>query len=264
MNEDSGWVKLHRKLKNWGWRSDPNTFLVFINLLLEANFTENNWRGEKLAPGQLIFGRKSFSKKTGISERSIRTALTHLISTNEVTIKTTSKYSVITINNWNQYQQYDQRSDQQPTSNRPATDHTIRNKEIKNIYTSNEEKIFNFINNKIDNEKQGLVEDNPNLVELAGKYDIRSKDVIWCIRDMLSKESDKGKEIVDVESRINMWINNSIRWHKVATLKGKEIKASSKKQDDEDLKGLIIFETESDPDYVASLPDYEKGINLPN
>lgn len=133
MNINNGWLKLHRNLKDWGWRSDANTFNVFINLLLEANFTTNTWKGITVKPGQLIFGRKEFSKKIGVSEQSIRTALKHLKSTNEITIKTTNKYSLISINNWYQYQQTNQLPNQQLTSNQPATNHTIRNKEYKNI-----------------------------------------------------------------------------------------------------------------------------------
>jgi hypothetical protein len=130
---NNGWIKLHRNLKDWGWRSDANTFNVFINLLLEANFTPNTWKGIKVQPGQLIFGRKEFSKKIGVSEQSIRTALKHLKSTNEITIKSTNKYSLISINNWETYQSINQLTNQQLTSNQPATNHTIRNKEYKNI-----------------------------------------------------------------------------------------------------------------------------------
>lgn len=132
-----GWIKLHKSLVNWEWRDQPNTLAVFINLLLEANFCESTWRGVKLNPGDLIFGRKEFSKRTGISERSIRTALTNLKSTNNLTIKSTNRYSVISINNWVRYQIQDQQTDQQATSKRPASDHTIRIKELKNKRNTN-------------------------------------------------------------------------------------------------------------------------------
>ncbi len=60
--------------------------------------------------------------KTGLTERQVRTALNHLISTNEVTCKTTPKYTVLIVNKYDQYQGTDQVSDQQTTSYRPATD----------------------------------------------------------------------------------------------------------------------------------------------
>ena len=118
-----GWIKLHRSLRDWGWRSDPITLAVFINLLIEANFKETTWKGKKVLPGSLVFGRKAFSKRTGISEQSIRTALNHLKSTNEITIKSTNRFSVISINNWDRYQLDNQPANQQLTSNQPATNH---------------------------------------------------------------------------------------------------------------------------------------------
>ena len=73
--------------------------------------------------GQLITGRKALAAQTGLSERQIRTALDHLKSTNELTIKSTNKFSLITIVNCGKFQDVqsdiDQQVDQRPTSNRP-------------------------------------------------------------------------------------------------------------------------------------------------
>lgn len=131
----NGWIKLHRTLIEWEWISEPLTLAVFINLLIEASNRECSWKGQKLLPGQLVFGRKAFSERTGISVQSVRTALEHLKSTNELTIKTTNKYSVISINNWDKYQETNQPTNQQSTSNQPATNHIVRSKEDKNINT---------------------------------------------------------------------------------------------------------------------------------
>ena len=48
-----------------------------------------------------------------ISERAVRTALNHLKSTNEVTIKVTNQFSIVTIVNWAKYQGRDDENDQQ-------------------------------------------------------------------------------------------------------------------------------------------------------
>ena len=77
--------------------------------------------------GQLVTGRKALAAQTGLSERQIRTALDHLKSTNELTIKSTNKFSLITIVNYGKFQdvqsdidqQNDQQVDQRPTSDRP-------------------------------------------------------------------------------------------------------------------------------------------------
>lgn len=137
----AGFIKLHRKMLKWGWYSDPNTFRVFMHLLLTASYEENEFRGVKLKAGDVVFGRKKLAQELGLSERQVRTSLEHLISTNEITIKTTNRFSIATIENWAKYQcrdyetdqQTDQQKVQQPTNNRPTTDHTQEGKESKKV-----------------------------------------------------------------------------------------------------------------------------------
>ena len=132
----NGYIKLHRKLLDWGWYKDPNTKAVFLHLLLTANFTESEYMGVKIYPGQTVIGRKALAETLGMSERNVRTALNHLKSTNEVTIKVTNKFSVVTIVGWEKYQVDELKPTNKPTNkmtnNRPASDHTIRKKESKN------------------------------------------------------------------------------------------------------------------------------------
>ena len=123
----NGFVALHRSLLSWGWHADPATGWLFVNLLLMANWTDSEWRGMTIKRGQLITGRKALAAQTGLSERQLRTALDHLKSTNELTIKSTNKFCLITIVNYGKFQdvqsdidqQNDQQVDQRPTSNRP-------------------------------------------------------------------------------------------------------------------------------------------------
>lgn len=137
----AGYVKLHRKMLNWGWYSDPNTFRVFMHLLLTASYEENEFRGMKLKAGDVVFGRKKLAQELGLSERQVRTAIEHLISTNEITIKTTNRFTVATIENWTKYQSHepdtdqriDQQADQQATNKRPTSDHTQEGKESKKV-----------------------------------------------------------------------------------------------------------------------------------
>lgn len=100
----TGWIKLHRKIQDWEWYRDGNTFRLFVHLLLNANHSPQRWEGIVIGRGQLITGRKALSVQTGLSERAARTALSRLKTTSEITIKTTNQYSIITINNYDAYQ----------------------------------------------------------------------------------------------------------------------------------------------------------------
>ena len=101
---NGGFIKLHRSILDWEWYGDRNTRDLFIHLLLKANHEPTKWKGITVERGQTVTGRLVLSKELGISERSVRTALNHLKSTNELTIKATNKYSLVTIVNYAKYQ----------------------------------------------------------------------------------------------------------------------------------------------------------------
>lgn len=104
MPEKSTFIKLNRKILKWRWYQDPNTFRVFVHLILTANVTDRDFEQVTVKRGQLVTSIAHISRDLKISVKSVRTALEHLKSTNEVAIQTTSKYSIITINNYNEYQ----------------------------------------------------------------------------------------------------------------------------------------------------------------
>lgn len=137
MPQLNGFVVLHRSLLNWGWHSDPATGWLFVNLILLASHAPTEWRGIKLDRGQLITGRKSLADQTGLSERQIRTALERLKSTGEVTIKTTNKYSLVTLVNYRKFQDIHDASTSTSTStstsSRPAADHIVTKKQYEQI-----------------------------------------------------------------------------------------------------------------------------------
>jgi len=107
--------------------------------ILAASWKESCFLGHRLQRGQLFIGREIYAKKWRITERRFRTILTHLKNSGFLTIKTTSKGSIITICNYDTYQNFfkliDQLRDQQVTSNRPASDHNQLNKAFKNNNT---------------------------------------------------------------------------------------------------------------------------------
>jgi len=129
----SGWIKLHRKMMDWEWYTDPKTTHLFIHLILKANHKDKSWRGIHVERGQLITGRIALSEQTGISEKSIRTRLKRLQESNEISIKTASKFSIITICNYDDYQELNCEEGQQRASKGPAKgQQRATNKNVKN------------------------------------------------------------------------------------------------------------------------------------
>lgn len=120
--ENNGWVTLHRKILEWEWYDDINVKVLFIHLLLTVNHHDNKWHGVLILRGQRATGYPSLAREVGLSIRQTRTALTKLKSTGEVTVKSTSKFSIVTVVNYSEYQDYDRQSDRQATVKRQADD----------------------------------------------------------------------------------------------------------------------------------------------
>ena len=97
-------VKLYKKMLDWEWYDDANTMRLFIHCLLKANWKEGSWHGISYKPGQFITSIQSLADETGLSIQQVRTALSHMISTGEVTSYQQGRSRIITVNNWDSYQ----------------------------------------------------------------------------------------------------------------------------------------------------------------
>lgn len=127
MSDNNGWIKLYRKVwDNPVVTKDCESFVVWVYLLTNATHKETDvWFGGNkitLKPGQLITGRKKIALDTGISESKVRRILETFKIDQQISQQTSNKNRLITIVNWDKYQQIDQQIDQQLTNNRPTTD----------------------------------------------------------------------------------------------------------------------------------------------
>ena len=100
----SGFILLQRQILEWEWWSDINTFRVWTTILLLANFEDKKWHGIDVKRGQFLTSLSSLSKKSGLSIQQTRTAIEHLKSTGEITCQPTKRYTLITVEKYNNYQ----------------------------------------------------------------------------------------------------------------------------------------------------------------
>lgn len=104
-----GYVKLWRKsLDSTVWQN-PNAWRLLCYCLMKATHkpTEQlvGYQQVHLEPGDLIFGRNKASKDTKLPVKTIRSSIKFLKMSRIVAIKRASKYSIISIVNWAEYQQ---------------------------------------------------------------------------------------------------------------------------------------------------------------
>lgn len=125
---DEGWIKLHRKFLHSAIFKDSGSVHLFIYLLLKANHKEKrfmfNQREQVVGRGQMITGIERISEDTGLSFWQVRSRLELFESENMISRKTTNRFSIITVCNYELYQSGEPEEPQakpQPDRNQIAT-----------------------------------------------------------------------------------------------------------------------------------------------
>lgn len=121
----NGFIKINRKILGWRWYQNVNTFKLFIHILLTANIKDKEWQGEIIKRGELVTSVKNLAQQTGLTLQQTRTALDNLISTNEITKKTTNKYTVISVINYEKYQTFNKQNNNQITNKQQTNNKQI-------------------------------------------------------------------------------------------------------------------------------------------
>lgn len=151
-----GWITLHRKFLTWEWFDKPEMVQLFIWLLLNANYTDKKWQGKVVKRGQILTTTPKIMEALRFSEQQARTCISRLKSTGEITCKSTNKYTIITICNYDRYQNDNLESNGQNNGqpNTPATDEQRTNngryydrlydtKQINNNNNNNNISVYN-------------------------------------------------------------------------------------------------------------------------
>jgi hypothetical protein len=190
-----GWIKIHRQLLEWEWYDDLNVKVLFFHLLLKANHKPKKYKGKLIEIGQLITGLEVLSNETGLSIQKIRTAISKLKSTNEITIKTSSKGTVIQIVNYTKYQIVtNEPTNNQQTNNKPST----TNKNVKNV-------------------KNDIKQRKAEFKKLLAKHkDVYVLEMIKDFYEYWTEHSPNDKKLrfekqtsFDVNRRLKTWLKNS-------------------------------------------------------
>ena len=150
MNENNGFIVLSKKMLKWGWYQDNNTKVLFIHLLLIANWEEKKWQEIEIKRGQVVTSINHLAQQTNLTVQQVRTSLNKLISTNEITKTSTNKYTLITIKNYKKYQDYNKEENKRITNEQQTNNNQITTTKPRkpynqenHIYTNNN--IYDFV-----------------------------------------------------------------------------------------------------------------------
>ncbi len=144
MEREKGWIKLHRKmLDNPIVCKDSDHIAVWMFLLLNATHRDLvRYFGKELItlkPGQLITGRKAIAKHFNLTESKVERILKRLKNEQLIEQRANTSGRLITIRNWEVYQNENEQQNEQRVNNerttseqRANTNKNIRIKEHKN------------------------------------------------------------------------------------------------------------------------------------
>ena len=130
-----GFVKLYRRsFESIVWKN-PKLWRFWTWALMKATHRKYTalvgYQEVELQPGQFVTGRNKAVEETGLTSRQWRTCRALLEKHQKLTSKTTNKYTIITIVNWDTYQHSPK---EKRPAKRPANDQqTTTYKNYKNI-----------------------------------------------------------------------------------------------------------------------------------
>uniref|UniRef100_UPI0010FA61A2 GntR family transcriptional regulator n=1 Tax=Paucilactobacillus kaifaensis TaxID=2559921 RepID=UPI0010FA61A2 len=156
---DEGWISLHRKIQYSSVWTDPNQLKLWLYCLMKARHSKGKtiWNGEEfeLDKGQFITGMYSLehdfnlnvAPKKQVKGRTLWRWIHGYEDRQMLTIESTTKYSVITITNWHEYQDNDKQM-----SNRSQTNvkQMSTNNNVNNVNNVNKLVVDGTENNPVD------------------------------------------------------------------------------------------------------------------
>jgi len=231
---NQGWIKLHRKITEHWLYQEKRTFSkfeAFQDLLLHTNHAPNKFiiKGEliSLEAGQSARSQVTLAQTWNWSRKKVSNFLKLLEKDQMITLKTTKNTSILTIVNWQTYQENDQKK------NRKTDLKSISYKEQgtseehqKNIERTSEEHQKhinkNDKNNKnVNNEKnhhQAEKNDDDDLISLIDieklKKEYKGIDVLKELQEIEKKIS--GQKISVPENYVRQCLNNMLQKRKIA------------------------------------------------
>jgi len=195
----SGWIKIHRKFLDWEWFNKSEAVHLFVYMLLKANHKDGKWQGIEVKRGQFISSLGNISNATGISIQTIRTILKKLEKTNEIELKSTSQFTIVTICKYECYQ------DQEEDTNKPLTNNQqTTNKQLTTNKNDKNKEEYN-----IPIRKQEFALKLASFVEMYGKEMIREFYEYWTEHGEHDKKMRFEKQSsFNIELRLRRWNKN--------------------------------------------------------
>ena len=100
----NGYIHLHRSILAWNYHNNPVMFTVWAHLIMLAEYEDREQDGITIHRGELLVSQQWLAEYIGISISQVRTCLSILEKTNEITKKKTNNLTHVKILKYDEYQ----------------------------------------------------------------------------------------------------------------------------------------------------------------
>lgn len=212
----SGWIKLHRKIKENPIFANSDMFKLWALCLIKATHKEHDQlvgnQMVKLLPGEFVTGRhelaSEFNEGVKPSEKVSPSTVWRYMKNFEkwqmLNIKSSNKFSVISITNWSEYQQNEQQVNNSCTANEQQLNTNNNGNNENNEKKNNKRLVFDESHMKLAALLWKCIQAHspnlkkPNLDKWANTF-----------RLMMERDGREGKEIQDMI----VWSTNHHFWY---------------------------------------------------
>lgn len=213
---DIGYIKLYRKITNSFVWTNPNMLKLWLLCLMKASHKESkflfNGKEVVVSSGEFVTGRDAIAKEFNegvprdqqIVGRTLWRWLKKFENEEMLSINSTTKYSVISIKNWHEYQS----SDQQVSINRPSTVHQVST--YKNDKNDKNEK--NIKDNSRKSAKRTYDEDSIYYQLSVFLFEEMKKNNPEVKTPDFNKWADEVRKMVELDGRKEEQVKNMIIW----------------------------------------------------
>ena len=191
----SNFISLNRRILDWRWYKRPNTFRLFVHVLLKANFKDKEWENITIKRGSFVTSYSHLAKELGLTVQQIRTAIRHLTETKEVSISTHTKYSVISVNKYDSYQKTNQ-NNTQATHNQQTTNKQLTT--TNNVNNANKE-INTLTLGGVDESYAQAKRDDIWLEHLMMRYTLKKNKILLKMDNFANFLKDKDEKHVNLK-----------------------------------------------------------------
>lgn len=108
-----GFVKITRSIQLWEWATNPTMFYFWIRLLLKANWKDEQYEGMTIPRGSMVTSRRLLAIEFKLTEKQVRNCLDKLKERREIRTKMAGKMAILTICNYEYYQDSSESEGQQ-------------------------------------------------------------------------------------------------------------------------------------------------------